>query len=101
MIGEPCTSGGGGGGDDGHPRRPEIGLPNIAVGFLEQETLSGRFFEETRALADVRIDPNTNLQSALVQTTKHAFGVGKHASIPFEITPIEFPHPEAIEVENV
>ncbi len=35
-----------------------------------------------------------------MQPGEHAFGIGEHGRVPLEIGPVEFAHPEAVEVED-
>ncbi len=86
---------------DRHARLPEIGLPHAAVGPLDEVAARGALGEEARTLADVGVDPDADLESSRVETREHARRIGKHARVPLEVAPVEFAHPEAVEVEDM
>ena len=54
---------------------------------------------EIRNQSDVRIDPDADFQPSVVISLQHSGGIGKYAAVPGEITPLEFPHPEAVKME--
>ena len=87
--------------DKTHACNPHVPLPHGAVGPLDEVALGRTLREQGRALGDVGVDPDRHVQIALiVQSIKHPLGVGEHPRIPFEVRPVELPHPEAVEVEH-
>ena len=86
--------------DQAHAGLPEVGLPDITVGLLDE--VAGRLGlgEQRRALRDVGVDPDADVQALLVQPGEHALRVRGRCAVPLEVAPVELAHPEAVEVEH-
>lgn len=68
--------------------------------YLDEVPVCLTFFEQRRRLAHVRINPNTDAQSAVLQPLHVAPGIGKHVRVELKVAPLVRFHPETIEVED-
>ena len=57
--------------------------------------------KERRALRDIGVDPDADLEALLVESFEHTLGIGKDARVPLEIAPVELFHPETVKVKDV
>ena len=67
---------------------------------FQEISLLHTFVEQDRLLADVRIDPHTDLDPLFLDPPQHPLRVRKYPFIPDKIRPVKFPHPAAVKVEH-
>src|SRR5690606_9615699 len=84
-----------------HARLPQIPLPDVAVRTFHEIAVPPPFLEQSGALRDVRVNPYADLQPFVLEPLQHADRVREHPLVPLEVRPMEFTHPEAVEVEHV
>ena len=84
---------------DSHARLPHIALPYAAVLGLEEVSALNALVEHGRTLCDVGVYPYADLQTLCLQSVEHSLGIREHSLVPGEVAPVEFLHPEAVEVE--
>src|SRR5690625_7244259 len=75
-------------------------LVDRAVRPAQQVALAGGLGEDLALLADVGVDPQAHLQSALVELGQQRARVGESLRVPDEVAPVVAAHPERIEVEH-
>ena len=59
------------------------------------------FFKQTGFLTNVRIDPYTDMKSAVMIPFQHAFWIREGRRIPLEVTPLVGIHPVAVKMEDM
>ena len=83
-----------------HTSLPVVGLPYAsAVRTLQQITILHTLTEEVRTLSDVRIDPDTDLQTLVMIPLQSAADIREALFVPLKIAPVECFHPETVKVE--
>ena len=85
---------------DCHARLPHIPLPYLTVRSLNKVALFHTFIEKYGFLSDVAVDPDADVQSLCLNSLKESCRIREYTVIPYEITPMEFLHPEAVEMEG-
>ena len=83
-----------------HTRLPHIPLPYLTVRSLNKVALFHTFIEKYGFLTDVAVDPDADVQSLCLNSLKESCRIREYTVIPYEITPMEFLHPEAVEMEG-
>src|SRR5690606_28327366 len=84
-----------------HSRLPQIPLPYVTIRSFHKIAMLLALFKQSGALSDIWIDPYANFKPLLFKTLQHSFRIRESALVPFEIRPVEFTHPEAVEVEDM
>ena len=84
----------------GHPRLPQVRLPDVPVFLFHQEALVLAFLEQMGHLTDVGIDPHADLKALLMIAPEHPGGVREGVRVPDKVAPAVGPHPIAVEVEH-
>ena len=84
---------------DSHAGLPHVALPYAAVGSLYEVAALYALVKHGGALRYVGVDPYADLKTLCFQSVQHSLGVGEHSLVPCEVAPVEFLHPEAVEVE--
>ena len=82
-----------------HARLPQIRLPDTAVFFLYQISFLHTFFKEHGFLSDIRIDPDADLQTPVMVSSEHPFGIRESLGIPDKVAPFIGVHPVAVKME--
>ena len=85
--------------NDSHAGLPHVALPYASVLGLEEVAALHALVEHGGALRDVGVDPDADLKPLCLQSVQHSLGVREHSLVPCEVAPVEFLHPEAVEVE--
>ena len=100
LVGIPFAGCGIGKIHQAHSGLPVIGLPYpSAVGSLYQIAVLRAFLKERGSLGNIRIDPDTDLQSFVMVSLQHSFRIREYSLVPCKITPLEFLHPEAVKMK--
>ena len=68
--------------------------------YLDEVSVLLTHIKQWRCLADVRVDPDTDAKTALLEALKISQGIGEHLRVEVEVTPLIRLHPEAIEMED-
>ena len=84
-----------------HARLPQVRLPYTSVFLLHQISIFFSFFKQAGFLADVWVDPYTDVESAVVVAFQHAFWIREGRRIPFKVTPLIGIHPVAVKMEDM
>ena len=85
--------------NDSHAGLPHVALPYASVLGLEEVAALHALVEHGGALCDVGVDPDAYLKTLCLQSVQHSLGIREHSLVPCEVAPVEFLHPEAVEVE--
>ena len=80
---------------------PHIPLPRIAIAAFNQVTFVTPFLEQPRLLTDVRIQPDANLDTAIMDLLDQPSWVREAVLVPFKASPFKALHPETVKVKNV
>ena len=97
----PCTGRRIGKVHDSHACLPQIRLPYTAVPSPDQISALHGLPKQRGFLADIGIDPHTDLQSPVMIPFQHGFWIRKCFGIPLEITPLVSVHPVTVKVEHM
>ena len=88
--------------DKAHAGLPQVALPDVAVRLLQQVAEVLRFLEQRGLLADIRVDPHTDLEILfLLHDLELVVDIREHRLVPVEVAPLVLLHPVAVEVEHV
>jgi hypothetical protein len=68
--------------------------------YLDEVTVLLALFKQWRCLRDVRVDPDTDAETALLETLEISQCVWEHLRVEVEVAPLIRLHPEAIEMED-
>ena len=68
--------------------------------YLDEVSVLLTHIKQWRCLADVRVDPDTDAKTALLEALEISHCVREHLSVKVEVTPLIRLHPEAIEMED-
>ena len=88
--------------NDSHSGLPELCLEHAAVKVLDEVAALYALLKECGTLSDVGVDPYAYFKVLVIfETLEHSCGIGELSLIPLEVAPLEFLHPEAVEVEHL
>lgn len=68
--------------------------------YLNEVSILLALFKQWRCLGDVRVDPDTDAETALLEALEISQRVREHLRVEVEVAPLIGLHPEAIEMED-
>lgn len=68
--------------------------------YLDEVSVLLALFKQWRCLGDVRVDPDTDAETALLETLEVSQRIWEHIGVKVEIAPLIGLHPEAIEMKD-
>jgi hypothetical protein len=72
----------------------------VQESYLNEIPVLLSLFEQMGSLPNVRIDPDTDLQSPFFETLDVSDGIWKQVVVKFEVAPLVGLHPKGVEVKG-